>query len=146
MAIGWATPYYRRKLMDAASNVAAYTTPTTGYLGITTAVLSESASVLPSPSPEATGNGYVRASFPWDSSFWTAADASGTTTNLLAVVCFTASATWSTAGVGFFLADAASAGNLLVAGAIDIDKLVLPLSGEQVVFPPGSITRTFAAP
>lgn len=144
--IGWETPYYRRKLMDASNNVAAYATPTTVYLGLTTSVLSESASVLPSPSPECVGNGYARAMFTWDGTFWTPSDASGTAQNILTLSTFTASAAWTIPGVGAFVSDAASGGNLLIAGAIDIDKIVLPVLGETVAWPPGTIFRTAAAP
>lgn len=147
MAIGWLTPYARRKLLDDSTGVAAWTYPAIVYLGFTTSVIPDDASLLP-VGVECTGNGYVRTAITLSASTMNAADASGQATNKTLITCFTASANWTVPGLGWFTSDAASGGNILSAGAMDglpDPKPVLPNLGQIVTFPPDAFVRRFIA-
>jgi hypothetical protein len=145
-ALGWSTPYHRRKTADHRLGVATYTIPATLYLGFTTSILSQNASSMPSPSIEAAGNGYQRTPVTMDATTWSTADGNASSTNIITIGLFTASAAWTTPAYGFFFSDALSGGNFWFAGGLyDSSGLVdpvLPLAGQQVVFPPGAIEFT----
>jgi hypothetical protein len=147
-AIGWATPYLRRKRLDHSNGVATFTPPSTLSLGFTYTVLPVTASTLPT-GYEVAGSGYARTTVANDGTLWNAADAAGSATNKLLVSCFTASANWTTAALGWFIIDAS--GNLWTAGQLVESDLVtakpmLPSLGQIVTFPPDSLIRTNAAP
>lgn len=147
-AVGWDTPFLRRLKVDWSNNLTVATLPTTLSLGFTTSVLSQGAVVLPSPSIEATGAGYARTTLAWGSGLWNAADASGMATTKIDVTCFSVPSNWTVPALGWFIENPTTH-DLWVAGAL-VDSLgaplpMLPLAGQIVGFPAGSLSRQDAA-
>lgn len=144
MAIGRATAYVRQKARDHFNNIAAFTPPSTLSLGFTTVAIPANASLYSTISAtECVGNGYAQTTLSNSPSLWTAADATGASSNSSVVTCFTATANWTVAGIAFFIKDAS--GNLWYTGAIDAGTPIIPAQGQIVTFPAGSIILTDAA-
>lgn len=147
MAIGRATQYLRDALMDHSNGVATYTAPATVILGFTTVAIPTSANTYAAISAtECTGNGYAQTTITNSGTTWAAADASGASTNVPLITCFTASGNWTVQAVSFFVKHPSN-GFLMWTGNLDVATPMLPVTGQIVTFPPGSIilTNTFSS-
>ncbi len=125
--------YLENHLADHITGKASYTAPT-AYLALFTADPTQ-AGVLTS---EPTGNGYARVAT--TAASWAAA-ASGATSNAATLTFPTATGPWGTLTY-FALVDAATAGNVLVSGALAVAKT--PTSGDVVSFAVGAVTLTIS--
>jgi len=97
--------YAENKLLDHLLGTAAYTAPTTVYIGLATQSFTDANS-----SVEISGNNYARKAIAFDSA------ASGATDNTSAVEFNAATGTWGTI-THFGIFDASAGNNLLVHGA-----------------------------
>tara|TARA_S200002703_G_scaffold92598_1_gene80035 strand:+ start:663 stop:1049 length:387 start_codon:yes stop_codon:yes gene_type:complete len=122
--------YLENKILDHVLGTAAYTAPTTVYVGLATASFADDNS-----GTELTGNNYSRVSAAFD------AAASGTTDNTSAIEFAAATGTWGTVS-HFGIFDAASSGNLLIHGAFSTGKLIS--SGDVLKISAGDLDITAA--
>lgn len=134
--MGTKTNFLENELVDHIFRGAAYIAPATLYFGLATAVTDAKAGTL----TEVTGGGYARVGVtPNGTNF--GAPTTGDTDNLTAITFPTPTGNWST-GVNIthmFIADAASAGNILHIQALTTPKAVL--NGQQAPsIPIGSFT------
>jgi hypothetical protein len=120
------TNFCENKLIDHLFRTTTYT-PGTMYVGLFTAMPSDTGG-----GTEVTGGSYARVAVTKGDAYWngthgTTTGASsgtgGTTSNAGSISFPTPSANWGTI-VGFGLFDASSAGNLLVYGALSVNKTV----------------------
>lgn len=119
--------YLENKLVDHVFRATAYTAPATVYVGLGTAACSDS-----SFGTEATGGSYARvaitsATTAWKGTHGTTTGASsgtgGTISNAAAITFPAPTANWGVV-THYFIADAATAGNLLVCQALTTSKTI----------------------
>lgn len=122
--------YLENKILDHVLGTAAYTAPTTVYVGLATASFADDNS-----GTELTGNNYSRVSAAFD------AASGGTTDNTSAIEFAAATGTWGTVS-HFGIFDAASSGNLLIHGAFSTGKLIS--SGDVLKISAGDLDITAA--
>ena len=121
------TNFLETEILDHVFAGAAYTAPSTKYIGLFTAAPGETGG-----GTEVSGNGYTRKSI----AFATSGD---TTSNNAAVEFPTATGTWGTiTHVGIF--DAATSGNLMVYATLTASKTVA--SGDVFRVPSGDLDIT----
>ena len=120
--------YAENKLLDHLLGTAAFTAPSTVYIGLSTGSFADDNS-----GTELTGNNYARKAIAFDSA------ASGATDNTSAVEFNAATGTWgSISHFGIF--DAASSGNLLIHGAFTSAKTIA--SGDVLKIDAGDLDIT----
>jgi len=124
------TTFLQNELLDHAFRNAAYTAPTTVYVGLYT-----SATGVGGTGTEVSGGSYARQSMAFDAS------ASGTMDNTSAVEFPTASASWGTITHTAVL-DASSGGNMLAQTALTASKTIA--SGDVFRFQAGEFDITLA--
>ena len=124
------TTFLQNELLDHAFRNAAYTAPTTVYVGLYT-----SATGVGGTGTEVSGGSYTRQSMAFDAS------ASGTMDNTSAVEFPTASASWGTITHTAVL-DASSGGNMLAQTALTASKAIA--SGDVFRFQAGEFDITLA--
>lgn len=134
--------YLENKLIDQLFRAQAYTFPSTLYVGLLTAVPSDTGG-----GTEVSGGSYARvgvtaslANFAGTQGTGTttaSTGATGTTSNNASITFPTPSATWGTVAA-FGIYDASTAGNLLFYGTLTINKTVN--SGDTVVFPAAALS------
>lgn len=112
--MGSKTDYLEDAIINHVLRNTALTSPTTVYVGLTTADPTETGS----QTNEVSGGAYARQSMAFD-----APSPSGKTRNTALVTFPTATASWGTV-THWFIADAASGGNMLYYGALDSSKTV----------------------
>ena len=114
-----------------------FTKPAALYVALFTAAPSDAGG-----GTEVTGGSYARVQRdPLDAN-WTAPDGTGGLTDNAAVITFpTATGSWGTV-THFAIFDAATAGNMLLHGALTVSKTVT--SGDTFSFPVGNLDVTFA--
>jgi len=122
------TTYLRNKVLDDVLGTAAYTAPTTVYVGLFT-----SATGAAGGGTEVVGNGYTRKAMAFD------AAASGASDNTSAVEFDTATGSWGTITHTAVL-DAATAGNMLMENALTASKAIA--SGDVFRFQAGEFDVT----
>ncbi len=120
--------YLEDRVLDHIFGKAGYTPPTI-YVALSTADPLDDGSGLSEPS----GDGYSRAQT--SAADWSAA-CSGTTENAGAVTFNEATGEWGSI-THFALMDAASGGNMLIYGALDVSRSIG--SGDQPEFAAGSL-------
>jgi len=128
------TNYLEDKIVDHLFRTAGFTKPTALYVGLLTAAATpETGGVT-----EVAGGSYARvAEAPGDANWAAPAGGDGTTSNVNAITFPTATADWGTA-THFGIWDAATAGNLLVYGALTASRNIV--NGATPSFPAGSLT------
>jgi len=104
--------YLENELLDHVLRNAAYTSPSTVYIGLSTGSFGDDNS-----GTEISGNGYARQSIAFD------AASGGTTDNTSNVDFPAATGSWGTVS-HYGLFDASSSGNLLIHGAFSSSKAV----------------------
>jgi hypothetical protein len=122
--------YLENKILDHVLGTAAYTHPSTVYIGLSTGSFADDNS-----GTELTGNNYSRVSAAFD------AASGGTTDNTSAIEFAAATGTWGTVS-HFGIFDAASSGNLLIHGAFSTGKLIS--SGDVLKISAGDLDITAA--
>jgi len=121
------TNFLETEILDHVFAGAAYTAPSTKYIGLFTAAPGETGG-----GTEVSGNGYTRKSIAF-------ATSGATTSNNAAVEFPTATGTWGTiTHVGIF--DAATSGNLMVYATLTASKTVA--SGDVFRVPSGDLDIT----
>jgi len=121
------TNFLETEILDHVFAGAAYTAPSTKYIGLFTAAPGETGG-----GTEVSGNGYTRKSIAF-------ATSGATTSNNAAVEFPTATGTWGTiTHVGVF--DAATSGNLMVYATLTASKTVA--SGDVFRVPSGDLDIT----
>lgn len=116
---GAMSDYLETALIDHVFRGTAYTAPTTLYIGLSTTACSDS-----SFGTEVSGGGYARVGVAASGTEWAATNAgNGTTSNLNPITFPAPTADWGQV-VSFFIADAATAGNLLVCSALTTPKTI----------------------
>lgn len=119
--------YWENKVVDHLFRATAYTAPLTQYIGLSTAACSETGF-----GTEATGGSYARvavtsATTAWKGTHGTTTGASsgtgGTISNAAAITFPAPTANWGVV-THFFVADAATAGNLEVCQALTTSKTI----------------------
>ena len=126
--------YLENKIIDHIFQNTAFTSPTTLYVGLMTAVSDGEAGTI----TEVTGGSYARVAVTANSSNWSDATANnGTTSNVNAVTFPAATADWGTV-THFGIFDAASAGNLLVYSALTASRNIT--NGSTPSFAAGALT------
>lgn len=120
---GSKTAYLSQKLLDHALGGAAFTPPTTVYLCMSTAGFS--ANSTGAAMTEVAASGYARVALTNDGTTWSAATAAAPSEkhNLADLVFAAATAAWGTP-TSAYLADAATAGNLLYGSDITNPQIV----------------------
>ena len=136
--------YLENKIIDWLLRGQAYTPPATVYIGLsTTATADDSFGTEPS------GNGYARVAIASSLANWAGTQGAGTTSvsngtggqtsNNIAVNFPTPSGSWGNC-THWFVADAASGGNLLIHNALVATTNIQ--SGDTVAFANGALTLT----
>lgn len=120
--------YLENKILDHVLGTAAYTHPSTVYIGLSTGSFGDDNS-----GTELSGNNYSRVSAAFD------AAASGTTDNTSAIEFAAATGSWGTVS-HFGIFDAASSGNLLIHGAFSTGKAIS--SGDVLKISAGDLDIT----
>lgn len=136
------TDYLENKLIDQLFRGQAYTFPTGLHVGLLTAAPSDSTG-----GTEVSGNAYARQNLAPSLTNWAgtqgatttvaSSGTSGTTSNNVAITFPTPTASWGTV-THFGVWDAASSGNLLVYGSLNIAKTIN--QGDTVTFPISSLS------
>lgn len=129
--------YLENKIIDWLFRAQTFTTPAGLHIGLLTAAPSDTGG-----GTEVSGNAYARVNLAPSLTNWAGTQAaasttastgtSGTTSNNSAVTFPTPTASWGTV-THFGIWDAATAGNLLFYGALNISKTIN--SGDTVTFP-----------
>ena len=135
--------YLENKLIDHLFRTSPYNKPATLAVALYTVAPTDAGG-----GTEVTGGSYARALLPPLNTNWnatqggTSGDSTGTsgeTENAVAITFPTPTAGWGTVvAVGIF--DAASGGNLLLFGTLDIPKVIN--NGDSVTFQPGTLSIT----
>lgn len=153
VALSFAVPVQAQSLSDYTENnsidyllrAQTWTLPANFYVGLSTAACSDS-----SVGTEVTGGSYARVSYARSLANWagtqsagstsTSSGTGGQTSNNAAISFPTPTATWGTV-THFFIADASTAGNLILCQALTTSKTIN--SGDTVSFAIGALTITF---
>jgi hypothetical protein len=125
--------YLENKVLDHVLGGGDYSRPGTVYIGLSTTAITDSTAAT-----EPSGGSYARVAVVNDSTNFPAAE-SGSKANGMPITFPAATASWGTI-VGFFIADAASEGNVLAYGALSASQAVA--SGETINFAVGALTIT----
>lgn len=126
--------YLRNSILNYVFGGAAFTTPGTLYLGLSTTAIAENGTGITEP----TGGGYAREPIAnnktdgWD----TATGADNTVSNASEIAFTEASGAWGTL-THFFISDAATGGNILVSGTLTTPKAIA--AGDLARFTAGSL-------
>ncbi len=116
---GAMSDYLETALIDHVFRGTAYTAPTTLYIGLSTTACSDS-----SFGTEVSGGGYARVGVAASSLEWAATSGgNGTTSNLNPIQFNAPTADWGQI-THYFIADAASGGNILICTALTTPKTV----------------------
>ena len=136
------TDYLENKLIDQLFRAQAFTFPTGLHVGLLTAAPSDTGG-----GTEVSGNAYARQNLAPSLTNWAGTQAAasttastgntGTTSNNVAITFPTPTASWGTV-THFGVWDAATTGNLLVYGALNIAKTIN--QGDTVTFPISSLS------
>lgn len=136
--------YTENNFIDYVLRAQTWTLPANFYIGLSTAACSDA-----SVGTEVTGGGYARVSYARSLANWagtqsagstsTSSGTGGQTSNNAAITFPTPSATWGTV-THFFIADASTAGNLILCQALTTSKTIN--SGDTVSFAIGALTIT----
>jgi hypothetical protein len=131
--------YLENKLIDHLLRDTAFSAPANMYVGLVGAY---SASELEAGTltGELSGGSYARVSVKGDSN-WSAGSTNGQTDNENNISFTTATGDWGYVS-GLFLADASSAGNVVLYGTLTTPKIVE--NGDQFVIAAGDLDITFA--
>lgn len=124
--------YLENKLLDHALRATAYTAPTTLHVALYTSNPTDA-----DTGTEVSGGSYARVSLTPATAFGAAA--AGSISNAADITFTTATAAWGTI-THFAIRDAATAGNMLVYGALTASKVVA--NGDTFRFPAASLTIT----
>jgi hypothetical protein len=130
--------YLELKVLDHLFGDTAYTAPGDLYVGLSTTPISEDGTGISEP----VGGNYARVEVTNNTTNWpnaTQVAGLGTKQNGAAVTFAQASASWGQI-VDFFMADAATSGNILCYGSLDIAKTID--EDDTAEFPIGGITIT----
>jgi hypothetical protein len=122
------TTYLRNKVLDDVLGTAAFTAPTTVYIGLYT-----SATGAAGGGTEVSGNGYTRKAMAFD------AASAGASDNTSAVEFDTATGSWGTITHTAVL-DASTSGNMLMENALTASKAIA--SGDVFRFQAGEFDVT----
>lgn len=125
--------YLENKVLDHVLGGGDFARPGTVYIGLSTTAITDSTAAT-----EPSGGSYARVAVVNDSTNFPAAE-SGSKANGTPITFPAATASWGTI-VGFFIADAASEGNVLAYGALSAPQAVA--SGETINFAVGALTIT----
>ena len=137
--------YFENNVIDLAFRAQTWTISANFFVGLSTAACSDS-----SFGTEVTGGSYARVSVARSLANWAGTQGAGSTTastgtggvtsNNNAINFTTPTAGWGTV-THFFIADASSAGNLIICQALTTSKTIN--TGDTVSFPAAAITVTF---
>lgn len=128
------TNYLENKLIDHIFQNTAFTSPSTLYVALFTAVSDGEAGTV----TEVSGGSYARVAVTANSSNWSDATGNnGTTSNVNAVTFPAATADWGTV-THFGIYDASTAGNLLVYAALTSSRNIT--NGSTPSFAAGALT------
>jgi len=135
--------YLEGALADHCTRTTNFTPPTTLYIGLLT-VLADDASTGDfgvSTGTEVSGGSYARVAVSRADAEFTDPAVDGISSNVNAITFMTATAGWGTV-VGFFIADAATDGNVLFHGSLSVNKTID--SGDTFEFAVNQLTITWA--
>lgn len=114
--------YLEEKILKHIFGLGTFTKPSSVYVGLATATISDTTTGTTVTEPS-TG-AYARVTVTVDSTNWIAADGTPTTKKNKGVITFPeATASWGTV-THFFIADAATAGNILIYGQLSTQKVI----------------------
>lgn len=126
--------YLENKLIDHIFQNTTFTSPSTLYVGLLTAVSDGEAGTV----TEVTGGSYARVAVTASNTEWLDTSGNnGTTSNVNAVTFPQATADWGTA-THFGIFDAASSGNLLIYAALTTSRTIT--NGSTPSFAAGALT------
>jgi len=126
--------YLENKIIDHVFQNTTFTSPSTLYVGLLTAVSDGEAGTV----TEVTGGSYARVAVTASNTEWSDATGNnGTTSNVNAVTFPQATADWGTA-THFGIFDAASSGNLLIYAALTTSRTIT--NGSTPSFAAGALT------
>lgn len=131
--MGALTDYLENELLDHVIGNESYTAPATLYVGLAQSV-ADDGTITGEPS----GNGYARVAVTNNATNFPAASG-GSKTNGTEITFPEATGDWGTLSV-WFIADAATGGNVLIYGDLTDSKTVG--NGDTVHFPPSYLTIT----
>lgn len=136
---GSKSDYLEKKYLDLIFGATAYTAPVTLFVAVSTNAYSDSATG--SSVVEPVGNAYARVSVTNNTTNWPAATGTSpaTKSNGTTINFPTASGNWGTL-LSFYIADAATLGNLLYGG--DLTASVAVNTGQSISFTPSQLTFT----
>lgn len=126
--------FLENEILDHVFGAAAYSAPATLYVGLSTTTITDAGGNITEPS----GNNYARLAVTNNATNFPAA-AAGSKSNGTVLTFATPSGTWGTV-VDFFVADAASGGNILAYGTLTASQTIS--SGNIVTFAIGALTFT----
>lgn len=130
------TNYLENVLLDEVFGGVNYVPPGTLYIGLSTTALNDDGTGATEPPGAA---GYARADVPNTAASFPATGGDGTKANDVTISFDPATGDWGTI-THFFIADAATAGNILAYSTIGTPKLIT--NGDTASFGPGSLTIT----
>lgn len=136
--MGSFSDYLEDELLDHVFGASTYTAPATVYFGLADTTITDSTTGTTVSEPS--GGSYARKSETNNKTTW-ATSSGGSLTNAITITFATATASWGTV-TDFFIADAATNGNILAYGALDASKAVG--NGDTVSFASGALTITLA--
>lgn len=134
--MGSFSDFTENKLLDHVFGATAYTPPATLYFGLSTSTVSDAGTGITEPA----GNAYARVAVTNNATNFPAASG-GSKSNGAEITFPEASGSWGTV-TDFFIADAASGGNVLGQGVMAASKTVG--TGDTVYFDVGDLTFTLA--
>lgn len=124
--------YLENEILDHIFGGGDYVRPATLYIGLSTTTISDAGGNITEPS----GNGYARVAVANNATNFPTASA-GATSNGTPITFPAATGSWGTI-TDFFIADAASGGNILAYGALNASQAVA--SGETINFAVGALS------
>ena len=128
--------YLELELLDHVFGAASYSAPATLYFGLSTATITDSTTGTTVTEPS--GNAYARKSETNNSTLFPAASA-GQKKNGTAITFAQATGSWGTI-TDFFIADAATLGNILAYGTLTTSKAIG--NGDTASFAANDLTIT----
>lgn len=134
-----ATNYFKGKMLDLAFGAVPYTFPSSYYVGLSTSDPGAAGSLAGEPTIGVAG--YARVAVARNTTNFPSANP---TVNGVTITFPTSTGAWA-AGANlthFFLADAASAGNVLTSAAAATPIRKVDGSGIALTFPPGTLQAT----
>lgn len=126
--------YLRNTVLNNVFGATTFTPPATLYIGLSTTAIADAGTGITEPA----GGGYAREALANNKTNWTVATgATNFVENATEVEFAEAAGAWGTI-THFFISDAATAGNVLVSGALDAAKTVA--TGDIARFTAGSLS------